>query len=575
MLLAAPAARASAGLDLAVVVDASGSMGRDRRIEPLLLQMTADLMARSGAENRVDHRLAVIAFGSTARVDLPFTPVRRDTMPALTKQIGALADEDLGDTNVLAAFSMADALFRGLPAEAERRRALVLLTDGVPYVRGDDMTAYREALRRFASAHFAKSDVAVDVLLIGHGAPREPELWRAVAEHVVPAGSTADEMLATAHATVTRMLGTRTVESMPAKSGAPVDTLVVPPYLEVVVFDVFRGAAGAEVLIFPPAAAEPLRAGSGGVEAFRLGDVLSTLVVPRPPPGEWTIRRRHRNAHVRILSQQFFPRGTLVAPRPADALRQYDRVRLAYRIIDSDGQPLRELAGYALSADLMLIGPNGSMHRIGTEPWPDGNGFRSTRDAECDLAGRYWTDVRITTDDARGRRIEVFRDRWSGFSVAAATRVDCRVSASAAMCLPVRTRVECASRGGGPIDLRQVAAGSPAEIVRAAVWRDGSPAQAALDLRYAGGGLLRGWLRGASRTGMYRLQLSADRAHLRPAYNVRFEPAELFIARRRPSPWLLLPLAIGVAGFAAFRARRRRTTESRQRCLSRQVREKT
>ena len=568
MLLAAPAARASVGLDLAVVVDASGSVGRDRRIESLLLQMTADLMARSAAENRIDHRLAAIAFGSTARVDIPFTPVRRDTMPALTKQIGALATEDLGDTNVLAAFSTAEALFRDLPAQAERRRALVLLTDGVPYVRGNDMAAYRETLRRFANTHFAKYDVAVDVLLIGRGTTREPELWRAVAQHVIPAGSTADEMLATAHAAVTRMLGTRTVESMPAKSGAPVDTLIVPPYLEVVVFDVFRGAAGAEVQILPPAAAEPLRAGRAGVEAFSLGDVLSTLVVPRPPPGEWTIRRRHRNARVRILSQQFCPRGSLVAPQPADALRQYDRVRLAYRVTDSNGQSLRELAGYGLSADVTLIEPNGAMRRVGTEPWPDGNGFRSTRDTECDLAGRYWTDIRITTVDARGRHIEVFRDRWSGFSVAPATRVDCRVSAAAAMCLPVRTRIECTSLGAGLVDLRQVAAGSPAELVRAAVWRDGSPARAALDLRYAGGGLLRGWLRGAGRTGLYRLQLSTDRARLRPAYNVRFEPTELFIVRRTPSPWLLLPLA-GATAVAVVYLRRRRTTESRQRCLSR------
>ena len=556
MLLAAPAAWASAGLDLAVVFDASASMGRDRRVEPLLLQMTVELMARSAAENRVDHRLAAIAFGSTARVEVPFTPVRGDTVPALAKQIGALAAEDLGDTDVLAAFSTADALFRKLPAQAERRRALILLTDGVPYVRGVDMAGYREQLRRFASTHFAQSGVTVSVLLITHGAAREPALWHAVAERVEPAGSTADQMLATAHTAVTRMLGTRTVESMPAKSGAAVDTLVVPPYLEVIVFDVFRGAAGADVRIFPPTAAEPLRAGRGGVEAFRLGDVLSTFVVPRPPPGEWTIRRRHRNAHVRILSQQFFPRGALVAPRPSDALRQYDSVRLAYRVTDGNGQPLHELSGYALSADVALIEPGGSVRAIATEPSPDGSGFRSTRDAECDRAGRYWTDVRITTVDARGRRLEVFRDRWSGFSVAAATRVDCRVSTAAAMCLPVRTRIDCAAGGIGPIDLRHVAAGSPTELVRAAVWRDGSPTDAALDLHYAGGGLLRGWLRGAGRTGTYRLQLSADRTRLRTQYNVRFEPAELFIVRRRPSPWLLLPLAIaGVAALAVLRLR--------------------
>src|SRR4029079_18766022 len=211
-----------------------------------------------------------------------------------------------------------------------------------------------------------------------------------------------------------------------------------------------------------------------------------------------------------------------------------------YRVTDGNGQPLRELSGYALSADVTLIEPDGSIHVVRTEPSPDGSGFRGTGDAECDLAGRYGTDMRISTVDARGRRLEVFRDRWSGFSVAAATRVDCRVrAATATMCLPVRTRIDGDARGVGPLDLRRVVAGSPAEVVRSAVWRDGLPTGAALDLRYAGGGLLSGWLHGAGRTGTYRLQLSADRSRLRAQYNIRFEPAELFIVRRPPSPRFL------------------------------------
>ena len=202
MMLAATTAQADAGLDLVVLVDASTSMGRDRGLAPLLLRMTTDLMARNAAANRVEHRLAAIAFGSTVRIDLPFTLVRRDNMDALTRRINALPVDDLGDTNVLAAFSAADALLRALPRDPERRRAIVLLTDGVPYVRGADMNMYRDNLQRFVSAHFATPDVSVDVLLISRGTPAQ-NLWRGLALHVEPAGATAGEVLAAGHAAVT------------------------------------------------------------------------------------------------------------------------------------------------------------------------------------------------------------------------------------------------------------------------------------------------------------------------------------------------------------------------------------
>jgi hypothetical protein len=57
--------------------------------------------------------------------------------------------------------------------------------------------------------------------------------------------------------------------------------------------------------------------------------------------------------------------------------------------------------------------------------------FRSADELLCELAGRYWTDVRITTTDANGHRLDVFRDRWSGFSVAPASQADCRARAAA------------------------------------------------------------------------------------------------------------------------------------------------
>jgi hypothetical protein len=157
-----------------------------------------------------------------------------------------------------------------------------------------------------------------------------------------------------------------------------------------------------------------------------VGDVLATLVVPRPAPGEWTIRKSHPGARVRVLSQQFFPRGALLRPAETETLPRCNRVPLAYRVLDGRGDPLQELRDYALSLEVTLAKPDGARSTIAMERDPSlgAGGFRSTHDPLCEIAGRYWTDVRITALDAKGHRLEVFRDRWSGFSVAP---TDCMV----------------------------------------------------------------------------------------------------------------------------------------------------
>ena len=48
---------------------------------------------------------------------------------------------------------------------------------------------------------------------------------------------------------------------------------------------------------------------------------------------------------------------------------------------------------------------------------------------EFDLSGRYWTEALVVTRDLEDRRVNVFQDHWSGFSVAAASPIDCRLMA--------------------------------------------------------------------------------------------------------------------------------------------------
>jgi len=559
---AVPAAAQSAppgqGLDLLLIVDRSESMP-DRPAAALLLHLALDIVARNGRALRLHHRIGVIGFGSTVSTDMPLTAVESDDLPRLHRTVDTLPTGGLGDTDVLAALTAAERLLRALPADPARRRAIVVLTDGVPFVRGADMEVNRRELQRFATTRFRGGDPTVDVLLLASPAvPRYAALWRALSfDRVRIAGGDRASLLAEAHRTITRLVGTSSSESLPSKTNERVELLVVPPYLDVLVLDIFHSSASATVEIFPSGAARPLKGGGDGVESVGMGDVLSTLVVHRPVAGAWTIRKSAADARVRILSQQFFPKGVLVRPAIADAVRQHDPVRVAYSVVDVNGRGLEELPNYKLSLELALTRPDGTTESVPMERRPElaGTVFAAVRESDCAFAGRYWTTVRVTSLDADGNRIDVFRDRWSGFSVAPATRVDCRVTAAGQQWMPgVLTRVKCVGSDRHPIEIAAFARAAPDALFQPLLLHENARAAAALDLRYLGGGAFSGVLRGAERTGAYRLQLAVDRSRVLPAYNVRMAPDAVAFVRRWTvmGSWAALATLVAAVVIAAF-----------------------
>ena len=368
--------------------------------------LPARLLARNSAMYGVNHRLAVISFASAATVDMPWTFVRDETMRIAHRQRG-------GTTDVLAGLRQAKSLFDTLPRDSERRHAVIIVTDGVPYVRSASTRHYIEELEQYVDADMTRAGISVEVVAI---APRAME-WKPAVLHATTANAV--DILATLHAVITRLAGTESVESVPSKSRPGVDHIVVPPYLDLIVFDAFRTPSSAKIEIFPPHGDRAIGGAADGVEVVQLGDVLQTLAVSRPAPGEWIIRKSHPDAHVRIRSQQFFPRGVLLEPNRTTAAR--NDVRIVYRVLGDDARPLGELPEYPLSLDVTLAAPDGRKQSMALERDASSGGavFRANEDARCMALGRYWADVRVHTADAAGNRIEVFRDRWSGFTVTA------------------------------------------------------------------------------------------------------------------------------------------------------------
>jgi hypothetical protein len=536
LLCAAPRALAHPGLDLLVLVDRSASTTRDARLSDLWLRVVVELLVRNATVHHVTHRLAVVSFGSNVRVDLPFTAAARGLAGSARH-----VQTSLGDTDVLAGFVAAEALFRSLPRDEERRRAIVLLTDGVPYVPRANVVTYERDLRRFVSESFPVTDTSIDVFVLsGPNPERHAALWRDLARgRVHRVSRDRSDAVSLVHGVVGALAGTRTGASRRVRHGEEtVEVLVLPPYLDLVVFDVIRETAGQPVAIHPPDALRPLSTEALGVEEVRLGDTLSSIAVRRPAPGAWIIRSPGRPSGVKVFSQQFFPRGTLIRPRFGQALRQYDRAAVAYRVVDGDGRPLRESPEYPLSVQLSLVKPNGERlpMDMAREASLGPGAFEACGDSEFDVAGRYWTEVVIGTRDLENRPVTVFRDRWSGFTVTRAILIDCRIGPireeRGLILARFRTRVECRDERAKPIELQSLLTGTPAELIRASVTREGRPVASTLDLRYLGVGAFEGQLRAATTRGAYGLTFMADRAQLAPAYNVRFVPKEVLFSRR-------------------------------------------
>ncbi|HEX2121201.1 MAG TPA: vWA domain-containing protein [Thermoanaerobaculia bacterium] len=483
------------GLDLVLLLDRSRSMARHDP-EPFV-RIAADVVARNAQANAVTHRVAVVSFASTARVERPLTPVGHSR-----EQLYAGSRRAAGHTDVLAAF---EAAARLLGERSSRRRAVLLITDGILSVPGTTTADLERALLQFVAERFRET--ALHVALLPHAGVRHEQFWQSLSRNRVQhVGAPA-----AFHAPIAGVVGTRTQES---RTTGAAQRIVLPPYLASVVFDVFRGSRSGTVAVFPPGATKPLQRGAPGVEEVRLSPELSSIVVHDPAPGVWTFRTLHADGAVRIFSQEFFPTGRLINPSSARPLPRYSRAAMTYRVVNGSGQPLGELPGYPLTLDLRLVSPENRAvflplyRRVGM-----GAAVFGTNEAvDLVTVGRYWTEVRVSTLDAERRPVHIFHDRWSGFSVADGLPVDCRASIE----LLDRLRINCRD-GRTP----------PAEVFRVTLSRDGQPVAAPIALHRRGAGLYEGALDRASAFGTYRLHISTPPS-------IRVAAREVEFVRRGP-----------------------------------------
>lgn len=554
--LVVPPAHAEAGVDLLLLVDRSASTRGASALFDTVMNVTAELLARSAASSHLSHRLAIVSFGSAVRVDLPFTPVEHDRERA-RRAIASIPAANLGRTNVVAAFRTSRDLFASLSRDPLRRRAIVLITDGVPYVVPNGAHCDACDVRHVVESSFAGT--TIDILLLSDN--RQPGIPAGLWETVAP--NRVHEMhrdrvtaVRTIHAVLATILGQPSAESHTTTTDdETAEVLVVPPYLDVIVFDILSQNAPVEqVAIYAPDALRPLDRARSGIDEVRLGNTLSSVTIRRPAPGAWMFRVPERRVQVKVFSQQFFPRGTLVKPLAADPPRQHDDVEIAYRVIDSTGAPLRELAEYPLSLTLSLIAPDGKHVATDMKRRSDLGPatFGAAAPATCRLAGRYWTSVQIATRDLGRKEVVIFHDQWSGFMVTPARRIDChplpfrtQAVALAIRTPPVMISVECPDEFLRAVDL-------PLQPwIRSDLYRDGHLLRNAVTFRQRST-TLEGRIDTAAKPGAYRLHLAVDRARVPAAFNVRFVPADVGFERTASATWFVAIAATTAIVMAAL-----------------------
>lgn len=151
------------GLDLVVLVDQSGSMGgrtygstdhptpndpNNLRFEgaQFLVDWLGSARLAYGKSRDIDFRVALIDFGDTVQTRLDITTIAPESeqewkakLAELRQQVSAtqFGLRNMGNTNHLRAFQEAKQVFERMNAQEDkgrRLRAIIMLTDGIPYV---------------------------------------------------------------------------------------------------------------------------------------------------------------------------------------------------------------------------------------------------------------------------------------------------------------------------------------------------------------------------------------------------------------------------------------------------------
>lgn len=165
-------------MDIVLVLDQSGSMADDFGNGTRQSAMKAAVNSFIGEvadkySPNADHRMAIVTFGTKARILAGWTSVDEDGEAALTGEISGLTDSPSGATNVGAGMQAAQTLmgsdYNYTGGNTDRLKTVIVFTDGVPTKQSDFNTEVANTAISAAKA-MKVSDVTIYTVGIFNGA---------------------------------------------------------------------------------------------------------------------------------------------------------------------------------------------------------------------------------------------------------------------------------------------------------------------------------------------------------------------------------------------------------------------
>jgi hypothetical protein len=369
--------------------------------------------------------------------------------------------------------------------------------------------------------------------------------WKKLSNnHAVKLERDREEIFRTLHKVINDILGTPSQHIPPDMY----DNVVIPPYLESVVFDIFRDNPGVEVEIFPvDNPDQPLSSETENVSFVRVGRTIKTVTVTNPKPGIWRIRKSDENARVDVYFQRFFPRGILLCPNPGDSIRQFEKLVVKYRVEDGDHNPIKELPGYPLTLELSLVKPDGArvqmeMKKSSEPSEKEKSVFKTIGEIVCDLPGTYKTEVVIGTKNLKNKPVTLFRDQWSKFQVEGAKLIEGKLINPKSLenippfktfiftPNPLQFKFKFVHQDGADVNLPALLGGTDKDILNTYVVEGNVEKTIPVKIQLKEG-LMIGDPKGLNNMGKHHLKFRPNNEIVPSNYTVRITPNDLFFKR--------------------------------------------
>lgn len=343
---------------------------------------SADFLA-SVATPRLNHRIGVVPFGSTAPAELAVGLVEADDAAAVAMVRDACqATPDLGCTDIAAALRRASDLL-GSP-QAGRRRVVTVFTDGRPDTcRGVPPEALFEDIGA-ALADLASADVHVVGLDADGSFSSETDRWQALGSlaSVSRLDRVAPGDLEARFTTILRgALGLARGDERQLTADAPETRVVVRPYQEALVISAIGPAGETAIELVGP----------DGTAGGRLEGRAGVLRQELPAPGEWRLRLVG-GAEATVAIDVVPMQARVVAPSATVAVGRDITVEATF--LTSADQASPPLARYPRYIGATVVSPGGERADVTLDEVAPGR-YRAGKGVPVDEEGEWTAELLV------------------------------------------------------------------------------------------------------------------------------------------------------------------------------------